>query len=167
MRARDPLSSIYRGSARNVAAGQSHAPSRRSSARRRGEPGCGRFRPSRGGAPGSPSRSTSVPCELLRGEVGLEENAGGSGLDHDFSIAALVIVGGLGERDQHGGLAGGGEFGDGGGAAAREDEVGGGEAAGHVVEEGGELPSDPAGLRWPGRRPGLLRRGGLRPGAGG
>jgi len=53
----------------------------------------------------------------------------------------LVVVGGLGEGDEEGGLTGGGQLGHGAGAGAAEDEVGLGEAGGHVVEIGADLPA--------------------------
>ena len=92
-----------------------------------------------GGHPGAPGVVGEEGVKgVVEGPVGgvrLQQDLCGSGLGEDFGVFALVVVGGLGERNKEGGAAGGAEFGDG-AAAAGKDKVGGGVLGWHVVEEG-------------------------------
>ena len=84
------------------------------------------------------SASSSLPG-MARSR--LVQHDGGAGLDHLLGVALLMIVGGGGEGNQQGRLAGGGELGHGGCAAAGHDQVRLREAGGHVVEKWLDLPA--------------------------
>ena len=87
----------------------------------------------------SPSSSVTTAASRSGGQVLLLDHARGSRRLQGAGVAALVIVGGQGEGDEHRRLARRGQLGGGGGAAAAEDEVGLREARLHVVEEGEHL----------------------------
>jgi len=74
-------------------------------------------------------------------QVPLQQHDGSPGIDHGFSIVALVVVGGGGKGHQQAGLAGGSQLSHRGCAAAGHDQIGPGKAGRHVVEEGAHLPA--------------------------
>jgi len=79
--------------------------------------------------------------EHFRGEAAFEEQGSRACFDQRIGVFALVVISSLGKRDEQRRLPCRGQFGYGAGTAPGEDEIGGFEAAGHVVEEGVDLPA--------------------------